>query len=79
MINKNGENVTDFFKEGALEALRIAIREKADLAILQPRSPSCGKGMIYDGSFCNKLIEGDGIFTQMLEKEKIPVLSADQL
>ena len=36
-----------------------------DLIILKTKSPSCGYKKIYDGTFSNKLIEGNGIFTQI--------------
>ena len=49
-----------------------------DLVILQPRSPSCGKGIIYDGSFQNRLVEGDGMFARLLLDEGIPVMTCGE-
>lgn len=39
---RDGRSVDDAFRSGAAKALTIALKEKADLAILQSRSPSCG-------------------------------------
>ena len=56
VTNVAGESVDTPFRKGAQAALEIAIREKAELAILQPRSPSCGCKQIYDGTFSRRLI-----------------------
>ena len=71
VINCKGVNVDRQFREGAEEALRIAKENGIDLAILQSRSPSCGVKQIYDGSFTGKLIPGQGVFAQLLEKKGI--------
>lgn len=67
------------FRNGAEKCLKKAISERVDLAILQPRSPSCGKGMVYDGTFSGKLTEGNGVFTDMLEEHGFKVICADML
>ena len=45
----------------------------AEGAVLKERSPSCGKGVIYDGSFSGALTEGDGVFAQLLRERGVPV------
>ncbi len=40
-----------------------------DGAILKARSPSCGCGVIYDGSFTHKPVPGDGVTAALLKKE----------
>ena len=45
-----------------------------DLAILQPRSPSCGCKKIYDGTFTKTLIDGKGMFAQALAEAGIPLI-----
>ena len=67
------------FRAGAESCLRLAEEKEIDLAILQPRSPSCGVGRIYDGSFSGKLIPGSGVFAALLEKNGFRVMSADDL
>lgn len=49
------------------------------LAILKERSPSCGSGQVYDGTFSKTLTEGDGIFAALLKKAGIPVISESQI
>lgn len=64
VINRQGEDVTAFFEAGAEKEVQRLRKEQAELVILQPRSPSCGVGMVYDGSFSKRLVEGDGIFVK---------------
>lgn len=49
------------------------------MAVLQPRSPSCGVHFIYDGSFSGKIIPGKGIFAGMLEEEGIIAIEPDEI
>ena len=79
VITNKGKDVTEEFTRGARLALEKALNKGVDLAILQPRSPSCGVKEIYDGSFSGKLILGQGIFASLLTKEGIPTLDSDEL
>lgn len=79
VTNVAGESVDTPFRKGAQAALKIAIREKAELAILQPRSPSCGCKQIYDGTFSRRLIKGKGIFAQLLSEHGIPAIEPDEV
>ena len=79
VINYKGVNVDRQFWEGAKEALRIAKENGIDLAILQSRSPSCGVKQIYDGSFTGKLIPGQGVFAQLLEKNSFRVMDCEEI
>ena len=74
VITKNGVSVDSEFRKGAQKALDIIKKEGVDLVVLQSRSPSCGKGYIYDGTFSSKLIQGDGVFVRLLEENSIKVL-----
>lgn len=47
--------------------------------ILKAKSPSCGKGLIYDGTFSGNLIEGNGYTTQLLLDNNIEVLTEEDL
>ena len=69
-----GVDVTENFERGANEALRLAKLYDCKVAILKERSPSCGSGEIYDGSFQGILIEGDGVTAQLLKKHGIQVI-----
>lgn len=78
VVNEFGEDVDMAFKAGAARALEAIERAGGvDLAILQPRSPSCGVGAVYDGTFSGVLVPGDGVFTQLLAERGIPALTAD--
>ena len=77
--NRIGENKDREFREGARKCLEIALAEKADLAILQSRSPSCGVNRIYDGTFGGKLIPGNGVFAALLIENGIKVIDAEDI
>ena len=70
-----GNDVTKEFLKGAQRVLKIAKENKVDLAILKAKSPSCGVGSIYDGTFSRKLIEGDGVTAALLRKNGIKVMT----
>ena len=68
-----GADVTEQDKKGAEEALRLARLYGCRAAVLKERSPSCGRGQIYDGTYTRRLIPGDGVTARLLEQEQIPV------
>ena len=68
VITKEGKDVSAEFKKGAEETLKIAKLHKIKEAIMKQKSPSCGSGKLYDGSFSGKTTEGDGITTALLKK-----------
>lgn len=77
VVSKSGVDVTQEFQRGAEEALKMAILVNAQEAYLKSKSPSCGSGFIYDGTFSGKLVEGDGVFTKLLKERGIKVHSVD--
>ena len=79
VTSREGISVDAEFRRGAAAALDIAKSENVDLIVLQPRSPSCGVGMIYDGSFSGKLIPGNGIFAALAVDAGFRVINADDL
>ncbi|MBR3910389.1 MAG: DUF523 domain-containing protein [Anaerotignum sp.] len=78
-INRNGEDVTDFFRRGVGLTIEKLADQNIDLVILQPRSPSCGCKQIYDGNFTKTLINGKGMFAQALAEADIPMLDGDDV
>ena len=78
VVNDRGENVDGEFRKGAEICLKKAVEEKIDLAVLQPRSPSCGVGRVYDGTFSGRLTEGSGVFAALLADNGFRVMSADE-
>ena len=79
VINKENIDVTEEYNKGAQEVLELAKKFNIKTAILKSKSPSCGKGKIYDGTFSGNLINGNGITTELLEKNNIKVISSDEL
>jgi len=79
VISKNGEDVTTGFIRGAEETLRIAKQFKVKEFISKSRSPSCGCGQIYDGSFSGRLVEGDGVTAALLKRNGIRIISEENL
>jgi len=79
VINKLGVSVDEEFRLGAQRALEIAKEKQIDLAILQPRSPSCGTREIYDGTFSGKRIPGMGVTAALLCANGYKGLDADEL
>lgn len=61
VISKEGKDCTKEFLKGAYEALKIAKEVNAKKAIFKSKSPSCGCGKIYDGSFSGNKIDGNGV------------------
>ena len=79
VFSVSGKDETAQIKRGAEETLKIARLAGATEAILKARSPSCGKGKIYDGSFSGKLVKGNGITTELLLKNGIKVLTEEEI
>ena len=79
VLRKDGKDITDEYKKGAKEALRLAKLFDCKLAILKERSPSCGSGVIYDGSFTGNKINGDGSTAELLKKEGIRIIGESEL
>ena len=79
VISSAGRDVTAEYMKGAQTALFLAQLNKVDFAILKAKSPSCGKGLIYDGTFTGNKIPGNGVTVQLLTKHNIPVFTEDEL
>ena len=81
VVNIEGQDVTEAFINGARVSLKTCLQladysgEKLEGAILKANSPSCGCGTIYDGTFSGTLTEGDGVFTEMLKKRGIKIIT----
>lgn len=73
----DGCDISEQFLRGAREALAYAQREGCTKAILKARSPSCGVGTIYDGSFTGTLKKGNGVFAALLMKNGFAVYTED--
>ncbi|WP_103598139.1 DUF523 domain-containing protein [Campylobacter concisus] len=79
VVTKTAKDVSENFKFGAEICLKIAKLNGCKKAILKARSPSCGSGQIYDGSFSKKLVFGDGVAAKLLKENEILVFSEDEI
>lgn len=77
--NVEGADVTDEYRRGAETVLAIAREEWATVAILKEKSPACGKGRVYDGSFTRTLRDGDGVCAALLMENGIRVLGESEI
>jgi len=59
--------------------LQIAKLFNCKEAILKSKSPSCGSGKVYDGTFSGKLIDGDGVTVKLLKENYIKVFTEDEI
>ena len=74
VITVDGTDVTEAYVKGAYHALQVAQSHGATQVILKARSPSCGCGDIYDGTFSGTLTSGDGVTTALLKRHGITVI-----
>lgn len=79
VVMNDGTDVTEAYRRGAEEALRLARLFGCRLAVLKERSPSCGSGTIYDGSFSGRLTGGDGVTAALLRENGIAVYGESAL
>lgn len=73
VIDRDGVDRTAAFRAGAGKALETALAAGVTRAILKAKSPSCGRGQIYDGTFTGRLVPGDGVFASMLLEHGVEV------
>lgn len=78
VYSKNGEDLTDAFNDGAEKALYIAMERNCPAGVLKERSPSCGYGTIYDGTFTGSLCSGNGVTAELLSQNGIAIFGESQ-
>ena len=66
VVSCTGEDVTAAYRTGAQVACALCERFRCKSALLKERSPSCGCGSIYDGSFTGTLVTGNGMAAEAL-------------
>ncbi len=79
VTNEEGESKDAEFRVGAEKCAALAGNQKADLAILQSRSPSCGLKQVYDGTFTRTIKAGSGVFATLLKSKGIPIIDVEDL
>ena len=79
VVNREGRDVTEEYRRGAEEALKLCRMTGCAAAVLKARSPSCGRGLVYDGAFSGRLVPGDGCTARLLEENGVRVLTEEEL
>jgi len=79
IITNKGKNVTSEFIQGAEKSLQLGLEAEVKIAVLKSKSPSCGIGKIYDGSFTKTLKTGEGIFAHLCHENDIECFSSDNI
>lgn len=79
VIDAVGNDLTENFKKGALETLKLAQMLECHIAVLKANSPSCGFGKVYDGTFQGNLISGIGFTAKLLQESGITVICDEDI
>ena len=79
VVMNTGADVTEQYRRGAAEAARLCALLGCQAAVLKERSPSCGKGQVYDGTFSRTLTAGDGVTAAVLAEMGVPVYGESQV
>lgn len=75
VITQDGEDVTKQYRKGAEECLFLAQKYNVKKALLKLRSPSCGYGQVYDGTFSHTLVNENGVTAELLLKNGIEIIT----
>ena len=78
-VMKDGRDVTENYLLGAKAAYDLCLELGCKKALLKEKSPSCGKGKIYDGSFTGTLTEGNGVTAEYLIARGIEVYGESEI
>lgn len=79
VLTRDGQDVTAAYRAGAERVLEIAREHNCTVAVLKARSPSCGSGEIYDGTFTHTLKSGWGVAARLLAEAGIEVMDEEHL
>jgi uncharacterized protein YbbK (DUF523 family) len=76
---EDGRDVTAAYRRGAEIALERARSNRCAAAVLKARSPACGCGAVYDGTFTHTLRPGNGIAAALLEEHGLEILTDEDV
>ena len=79
VVMASGRDVTENYRRGAEAALALCVQNGCKAAVLKEKSPSCGCGRIYDGTFSRRLIDGSGVTAELLQQNGIRICGESSL
>ena len=79
VVTRDGGDVTEAFCRGAEQTMFLAEQYGARYALLKSRSPSCGCGRIYDGTFSGRIVPGDGVTAALLKSNGVSVFDENHI
>ncbi len=79
VVTREGEDVTDNYRRGAEEALKLAKLYDCRIAVMKERSPSCSPEGVYDGTFTKTLVPGPGVTAALLKENGVTVIGESEL
>jgi uncharacterized protein YbbK (DUF523 family) len=79
VVMNDGSDVTAEYRKGAEIALKTALANNCKVALMKAKSPSCGSGKIYDGTFSRTLTDGDGVAVKLLKENGIAVFDETKI
>lgn len=79
VVMRDGTDVTENFLLGAEHAYAVALEHGCEIALLKERSPSCGKDVVYDGSFTSTLTERGGVTAEYLSARGIRIFGENDI
>lgn len=79
VITRAGGDVTAQYRRGAEETWKLCRLLDCQAAVLKERSPSCGSGEIYDGTFTGTRISGDGVTAETLRAQGIQIVGESRI
>ena len=79
VVRRDGVDVTAEYRKGAEVALSLCRRFGISIALMKAKSPSCGAGRIYDGTFSGTLTDGDGVTVSLLSGNGIKIFTENDI
>lgn len=79
VLDLEGSDRTEAYRRGAEHAADRILEQGIEHVIVQPRSPSCGKNQVYDGTFTGTLIPGSGIFCRLAQVKGLQVWEPEEI
>ena len=79
VVRRDDVDVTAEYRKGAEVALSLCRRFGISIALMKAKSPSCGAGRIYDGTFSGTLTDGDGVTVSLLSGNGIKIFTENDV